>query len=265
MTPTPLTLVLFGWLIMAVIMLVLWVFQRAHRDAGIVDVGWAAGLGILAIFYAALADGDLTRRIAVGGLVALWSFRLAIYLLINRVIGKPEDGRYQALRENWKDKVQPFFFFFFQAQGLLDVILSLCFLLPMFNKTAGLQPLEYAGVAIWLISVIGESLADAQLAAFRADPATKGQTCRRGRWQYSRHPNYFFEWLHWWTYVAFSITLPFGWLSLIGPALMLFLILKVTGIPPTEERALRSRGDDYREYQRNVSAFFPWFPRRRTQ
>lgn len=262
MTYSPVTLMLLGWLIMAVMMLTLWAIQRARHDAGVVDVGWAAGLGILAIFYASLADGHPNRRILVGALVAIWSFRLALYLLLNRVIGKPEDGRYQTLRRNWAAKAQRFFFFFFQAQGLLDVILSLCFVAPMFEKRATFHQLEYAAVAVWLISVAGEAIADAQLAKFRANPANRGRTCRAGLWQYSRHPNYFFEWLHWWTYVLIGFTVPYGWLALLGPALMLFLILKVTGIPPTEERAVASRGDDYRDYQRTTSSFFPWFPRK---
>lgn len=262
MTPTPVNLALLGWLIMAAVMLLLWIIQRARNDAGIVDVGWAAGLGILAILYAALADGHPGRRALVAALVAAWSIRLAIYLLFNRVVGKPEDGRYQTLRKNWGGRVQPFFFVFFQAQGLLDVILSLCFLAPMFEKRSDFLALEYVAVAVWLVSVIGESIADAQLARFRADSTNRGRTCRDGLWKYSRHPNYFFEWLHWWTYVLIGLTVPYGWLAFLGPALMLFLILKVTGIPPTEERALAGRGDDYRAYQRTTSVFFPWFPKK---
>ena len=117
------------------------------------------------------------------------------------------------------------------------------------------------GVAIWAIGVAGEAVADAQLARFRADPGHRGRTCRAGLWRYSRHPNYFFEWLTWWAYVAIAWGAPHGWVALFGPAVMLLFLFKVTGIPYTEAQALRSRGDDYRAYQRTTSAFVPWFPR----
>ncbi|MGB0715272.1 MAG: DUF1295 domain-containing protein, partial [Phycisphaerae bacterium] len=81
-------------------------------------------------------------------------------------------------------------------------------------------------------------------------------------WRWSRHPNYFFEWIHWWSYVCLAIGASFWWITLMGPALMLFLVLKVTGIPPTEARAIESRGDAYRHYQATTSAFFPWFPKK---
>jgi steroid 5-alpha reductase family enzyme len=261
MTMSPISAVLLGWLLMAVIMLVLWISQYVRKDAGIVDVGWAAGLGILAILYSVLADGLPMRRALVGALVAIWYFRLAGYLLFNRVIGKEEDGRYQTLRRNWAGREQKFFFVFFQAQGLLDVILSLCYVGIMYNPAPVLNAWEYAGAAVWIIAVLGESLADRQLARHRADPLNRGKTCRVGLWRYSRHPNYFFEWLSWWAYVLMGIALPYGWLTLIGPALMLYLIFRITGIPPTEAQALSTRGDDYRDYQRTTSSFIPWFRR----
>ncbi|MEP6881541.1 MAG: DUF1295 domain-containing protein, partial [Dokdonella sp.] len=108
-----------------------------------------------------------------------------------------------------------------------------------------------------------EWIADNQLAAHRTDPAMKGKTCRRGFWKYSRHPNYFFEWLHWFAYVFLAVGTGLGWVtaSLVGPGLMLSTLVWATGIPYTEAQALRSRGDDYRDYQRTTSVLIPWFPR----
>jgi len=103
-------------------------------------------------------------------------------------------------------------------------------------------------------------MADRQLAAWREDPANAGRTCRAGLWAWSRHPNYFFEWLHWLAYPLLAVGLPLGWTVWFVPALMLLLVLKVTGIPPTERRSLERRGDDYRAYQRSTSAFIPMPP-----
>jgi steroid 5-alpha reductase family enzyme len=119
-----------------------------------------------------------------------------------------------------------------------------------------------AAVGIWLLSVGGESLADQQLATFRNDPANRGKTCRSGLWAWSRHPNYFFEWLHWFTYVFLAVGSHLFWLSLVGPVVMLLFLYRVSGIPWTEAQSLRSRGDDYRRYQQQVSAFFPRPPKR---
>jgi steroid 5-alpha reductase family enzyme len=119
------------------------------------------------------------------------------------------------------------------------------------------------GVAIWLLAVAGESLADRQLSRFRRDPARRGQVCQLGLWRYSRHPNYFFEWLHWWSYVCLAVGAPWGWAAIVGPLAMLYFLLFVTGVKPTEAQALLTRGAAYREYQRTTSAFIPWPPQRR--
>jgi steroid 5-alpha reductase family enzyme len=251
-----------AWAIAATLMLVLWAVQQRTRDAGVVDVGWAAGLGILGVFHAALSDAPPGRRVLVGGMAGVWATRLAIHLLFDRVVGKPEDGRYQTIRANRGPNPWLFFLIFFQAQGLLDAVLAVPFQValaspqPFFSWTDGL------GLAVWVTAVLGESTADRQLARFRARPESRGKTCREGLWRTSRHPNYFFEWLHWWAYPIVAWGAPWWALTLSAPAVMLFFLLRVTGIPATEAQALKSRGDDYREYQRTTSAFIPWFPRR---
>ena len=119
-----------------------------------------------------------------------------------------------------------------------------------------------AAILTWVVAVGGEWLADRQLADFRADPANRGRTCREGLWGWSRHPNYFFEWLHWFAYLWLAVGSHLWWLALIGPVLMLLFLYRVSGIPWTEAQALRSRGEDYVRYQREVSAFLPLPPRR---
>lgn len=255
------TLAAAGWTVLTLLMVALWLVQRRTGDAGIVDVGWAGGIGFLAVLYAFAAGGLPERRLMIGGMAVVWACRLALYLFMDRVLNGEEDGRYQALRERWGSRFQARIFWFFQAQGLLSVLFSLPVLVAMSGDRGELGALDLSAFLIWLAAIAGESLADRQLAAFRADPANRGLTCRVGLWRYSRHPNYFFEWLHWWSYAVAAVGTGGWWIAGGAPVIMLVFILFVTGIPPTEERALRSRGDDYRDYQRTTSAFVPWFPR----
>lgn len=254
--------ILEGLLIVAVFLAVLWVVQLWKQEADIVDVGWTGAIGFLAVYYGLHLDGIFTRRMLVAALVIVWSYRLASYLFQSRVLAPGEDGRYQELRSKWGKRAQRNFFVFFELHAFLAVALSLPIAVVMRNPEPRFSVWEMLAMLLWVAAIAGETIADRQLRNFRADPANIGRTCRVGLWNYSRHPNYFFEWLHWWTYVLMSIGIPYWWVTLIGPALMLYLFLKVTGIPPNEARALQTRGDDYRQYQETTSAFFPWFPRR---
>lgn len=254
------------WAIPAVIagasvaMFLLYAFQRRHNDAGIVDVGWSLGIGAAVGWYALIVEGDLISRLAVASVALPWSLRLGLYLLLDRVKGRDEDGRYRQLRERWGAEAQRKFLVFFQFQGALIVLFSLPPLLAMLSPKASPFTL-LLGVLLGLLAMAGESLSDAQLRRWRRNPANRGRTCREGLWRFSRHPNYFFEWLHWWAYVVMA---GFSWqavAALAGPLLMLLFLYRITGIPYTEAQALLSRGDDYREYQRTTSPFIPWFPK----
>ncbi len=242
-------------------MLAGWAWQVRTRNAGIVDVIWSAGVGVSAILHGVLGEGATWLRVLVATLGALWGLRLATHLA-RRVLGENEDGRYAALRTHWKGD-QRRFLALFLAQAVLIVLFSVPFWIAARNPVDGLTPWSVLAIATWLLAVGGESLADRQLAAHRADPSQRRRTCRRGLWRWSRHPNYFFEWLHWFTYVFLAIGGGVAGVlaSLAGPALMLAMLYRVSGIPYSEAQALRSRGDDYRDYQRTTSAFFPWFPR----
>lgn len=252
----------WGWLGAIVVMIGLWLTQLRTRNAGIVDVGWAAVTGGLAVWHTAGGDGIPERRAVVGLLGALWGGRLAWYLFRDRVWGQPEEGRYVTLRENWSPHANRAFFFFYQAQALVALLLSLPFALAAVSMRAFPQTSDIAGLVLVAVGVIGESVADRQLVNFKKDPASKGKTCRAGLWGYSRHPNYFFEWVLWCGFGVFGLAGPWGWLGLTAPLMILYTVLFVTGIPPTEAQALASRGEDYRGYQRTVSPFVPWWPRR---
>ena len=242
-------------------MLLLWFVQHRIHDAGVVDFGWALSLGLSALVYALMADGDPLRRAIIATLAGIWGVRLALHLLTDRVLRGPEDGRYEVLRKHYGRSVEHFFFLFFQGQAFSVVVLSLPFLLAA-NAQVPVGWLTLAGVGLWILAITGEAIADNQLRAFKADPSSRGKTCRRGLWRYSRHPNYFFEWLIWCAYALIALPAEYGWLGLLSPVIIFALVNYVTGIPPTEARAVRSRGDDYRRYQQETSPFFPWFPRK---
>jgi len=237
-----------------------WLWQRRHRNAGIVDVLWAFCLAASAAWLAVEGTGAILPRVLLAMLGALWGLRLALHLW-RRTSREPEDGRYRYLREHWHGN-QLKFFGFFQLQASLVALFALPFLAVAQNPAAEPGIWTLLAVAIWVISVTGESVADRQLARFRANPANRGRTCREGLWRYSRHPNYFFEWLHWLCYVALSVGSPQAWLSGVGPLLMYVFLRWVSGIPFTEAQALRNRGADYRSYQQQTPMLFPWFPKR---
>ncbi len=255
-------LLLLGWGAMALVMLGLWVYATARKDASIVDAGWGYGIAITGVLYAILADGDPAQRALIGILAGLTGLKIGCYVLVYRVIGKEEDGRYQTLRAKWGSRANRRFFVFFQAQGLLDVVLSVPFLVAALNPSSRIGPIQILGAALWVAATVAETVADRQLAGFRSDPSNRGKVCNVGLWRTSRHPNYFFQIMTWVAFALVATPAPWGWIGWISPILITYSILFVTGIPPTEAQALKSRGDAYRDYQRTTSPLIPWFPRR---
>jgi steroid 5-alpha reductase family enzyme len=257
-----LELVVYGTLLMIAWMTLLWWVHLRLHNAGIVDFGWATGLVMLAALYAAMGPGYALRKTLILAMVAIWGLRLAGHLLFDRIIGKPEDPRYATLRESWQKNLKFKLFLFFQIQGALDVLLSLPFLFMCFDPAPVLRAGEWIGLGVWALSLTGEWVADRQLKTFKGIPQYRGKVCQEGLWNYSRHPNYFFEWLIWIAYVIAAWGSPYGPASVLSPLLMLYFLYKLTGIPATEAQALRTKGDAYRRYQQTTSAFVPWFKSR---
>lgn len=260
---TPLAIQLLAAFALAfTIMSVLWLVQRKTGNAGIVDIGWSGTIPMIVVFAVLLiGNPSLIRLALLLAMAVLWGGRL-VWHIHHRSHGKPEDGRYAELRRAWGAQVQPKMFLFFQFQAGAAVLFSLPFLLSLGQPSATLLPLEIAAFLLWLFAWLGEASADRQLARFKRDPASKGKVCEAGWWHYSRHPNYFFEWLIWVANALFAWSSPGGPWALLCPVLMLFFLFKVTGIPATEEQALKSKGDAYRRYQQTTSVFVP-LPRRR--
>jgi len=259
---SPGVLFLTGLAFSSLLMVAVWVVAVRIRNAGIVDIAWALGFAPLALLYRVFGDGEPPRQNLISLMAVAWSLRLGIHLG-KRVMGHhpQEDGRYRELRLAVAGHENLFFFWFFQAQALLLALLSIPLLLANYDARVHLGFSDFLGFALWLVAIGGESLADRQLALFKADAANRGKVCSSGLWRFSRHPNYFFEWLVWVAFFLFALPAPWGWTTIFAPALMLFFLLRVTGIPYTEQQSLRSKGEAYRAYQRTTSAFVPWFPK----
>jgi steroid 5-alpha reductase family enzyme len=240
-------------------LVIAWLALRIN-NLGILDIAWSYAFAPVAVFYAVTTNGDLTRRWLMAGMSVLWSVRLGTYLYF-RVMGHhpKEDPRYAEMRVRWDKNLKLHVLVFFQLQAVLIALLSIPFLVVCLNERPGISLMEWLGVAIWLVAVTGEGLADWQLKQFKSDPKNRGRVCQAGLWNYSRHPNYFFEWLVWVGFFVFALGSPLGGATIYCPALMLFFLLRVTGLPLTETLSVKSKGDPYREYQRTTSRFVPWF------
>jgi steroid 5-alpha reductase family enzyme len=248
--------------LMAIIMLVAWLFARRLENYSLVDAVWAFGFALLATINFALADGWLYRRFFIFVMVAAWGLRLGTFLALRIAQHHPkEDNRYAELRKVYAPKVASGFFRFYQIQALSVAILSLPFLMISEIKSESFSVIEIIGFVFWSLSFAGESVADFQMSRFKLQPSNRGKTCQVGLWKYSRHPNYFFEACMWFGYFIIALASPNGVWTLYAPLAILYLLLKVTGVPPSEAQALKSRGDEFRDYQRRTSMFIPWFPK----
>ncbi len=234
-----------------------WLWQCRQQNAGIVDVLWAFNLGLIAIVYAVFSDGSLVLRLLIAVIMGGWYLRLSWHLA-RRVLAEAEDGRYAYLRQHWGASADKQLLWFFLAQALLAWLLALPAWVIANGHIEQLQPQHLLAVVLALVAFVGVHVADQQLHAFRTDPANKGKVCEVGLWRYSRHPNYFFEWLHWFSYPILAVGLSYGAWLWLAPLVMLAFLYFISGIPYTEQQALRSRGDAYRRYQQTTSPFIPW-------
>ena len=257
------TLILATTIVLCLVFAAAYGFARRIDNYGIVDVVWSYAFAGVAVGLAFAGDGWLPRRIMMAGLVCLWSVRLGTHLARRVAAYHPhEDTRYRKLRAEWTRHFDRRMFGFFQLQALSVVVLAAPLFLVMRHQAPAIHALEVIGLALAIVALAGEATADAQLNAFKRDPSARGRVCARGLWAWSRHPNYFFEWLVWVAFAFIALASPWGWLGLIAPASMLVLLLRVTGIPLLEQQALESKGEAYRRYQQTTSAFVPWPPKR---
>ena len=254
---------LLGFLAIMVLMTTLWVISIFIKNVSIVDAFWGVGFAVAGLLYYLMSDGETTRSLIVLILISLWALRLFIYLS-TRNWGKGEDFRYQKFRKDYGEKRYWWFSFFqtFLLQGVLMWIVSLPLLGSMFSPDEVFSLIDILAFTIVLIGISFEAIGDYQMARFKANSSNKGKVMDKGLWKYSRHPNYFGNACLWWGFALFSIAAG-NFYTIVGPAIMTFLLLKVSGVSLLE-RSLKKDKPEYEEYARKTSSFIPWFPKKQS-
>lgn len=255
---------IIGWNLAAVIamMIVGWLFSLRFRNVTVVDSLWGLGFVLIVWITFFLSEGFADRKILIAALATVWGLRLSIYLS-KRNWGAGEDPRYGEWRKKSGDRfwlVSLCKVFLLQAIFLWIIALVLQFgqLAPTPDHFVWT---DMAGVLVWVIGFIFEAVGDWQLARFKADPANKGRVMDRGLWAYTRHPNYFGEFLIWWGFFLITLSTPYSWWTIISPLIITAVLLKMTGIPLTENTIVKTR-PGYTNYIKRTNAFVPWFPKK---
>jgi steroid 5-alpha reductase family enzyme len=249
---------------LSAIMMFAWAVQQRTRNSGWIDAVWTFGLGAVGCVSALALHGPEEwpsgRQILVAAIVAIWALRLGTHI-VKRSSSKADDPRYAELLRGWGTNARREMFLLLQKQALVSLPLAISILAAAYNPAPLWTPMDVLAIVVVVVAIVGEATADKQLAAFIAADQSRGYVCDAGLWKYSRHPNYFFEWLHWLAYPLLAVHLAggyaFGWLALAGPLCMYWLLRYVSGVPPLEEHMLRRHGDAYRRYQSHTNAFFP--------
>ncbi len=241
----------------ATLFAVMWGVCVRVKNYGFLDVTWTFCIGLLALIDGVAGSGDVVRRVLFTTLGVVWSVRLGGFVLARVLRHHPtEDKRYRSLRESWKSPGE--FLAFFELQALIAVIFSAPFLCASFAGDSHIAWLEWLGFGVAAIGIVGEAVADGQSEAFKRRPPAAKTILDVGLWRYSRHPNYFFEMLVWIGFALAALPLPLGWIAIACPVLIVYFLLRVTGIPLTEKHSLETHGQAYRDYQQRTSAFIPW-------
>lgn len=245
----------------AIIMVSTWLLSVVIKNASIVDIVWGAGFAITSWVLAIAVDGNSGRQILLAIMVGAWGMRLALYLA-KRNIGHGEDWRYKAMRKKAGKKF-PFssLITVFGLQGVLMWIVSLPVQFGSGDDSPGIGPIAVIGVMVWLVGLSFEAIGDMQLARFKKNPENSGKVLDTGLWSLTRHPNYFGDALLWWGIGIVGAETGSGLIGFVGPLVMTFFLLRVSGVPMLE-RSLSKRRAGYAEYVARTSPFFPRPPKK---
>ncbi|WP_420435028.1 DUF1295 domain-containing protein [Candidatus Poriferisocius sp.] len=247
-------------LVIAGMMLVVWVISVAVRDAGIVDILWGFGFVVVAWVSWLVTDGHDVRAALLVAMATTWGLRLAIHLAF-RNIGQEEDFRYRSMRRRAGDRFWlTSLVRVFGLQAAAMWVMSLPLMIGISETERGFAALWFIGMVVFLVGFGFEAIGDWQLVRFKADPANAGKLMDRGLWRYTRHPNYFGDATAWWGIGLVAASTPIGIVGLVGPAIMTWLLMKVSGVPMVEHRLAKTR-PGYLEYTQRTSSFVPRRPK----
>lgn len=246
---------IIAFLCCVMIQLLAWLWQKRTVNADTVDIAWTLGIIVCVVVYLMTINAPFNNVLMVLAFPILWYLRLLFHLIMRYDVSH-EDSRYQNLRAHWSAHTQLKFFIFFQFQAVLSVLFSLTAYWVLTSAAVTTTQITIATL-IGVAALIGVSIADQQLYRFKKNNDSS-QVCNQGLWRYSRHPNYFFEWVHWFVYPVLLWHTDYLLWSIGIAGLMLLFLLKLTGIPFSEQQALKKRGQAYRDYMRQTSPFIPW-------
>ena len=242
--------------------LALWLASIPLRDVSIIDMFFALIIVAITLTAFTLADEHQTLQWLLLAMVSLWALRITAYL-IGRNWGHGEDPRYTKLR-SWVNNERAFLWLSLRQVFLLQALVLWLASLPVQVGMHSGGPagwLAVLGSVVWLLGLVTETVADAQLRHFRAQAENRGTVLCTGLWRYSRHPNYFGELCVWWGIWLVACEAPMGWLTVIGPLAYSYLVVNVTGQKTLDKKLAREK-PGYAEYMARTSGLVPWPPRR---
>jgi len=223
----------------------------------VVDVAWGLGF-VFMVWLSFFISGFSIKAVLVNGLVTVWGLRLTWHIY-SRNKNKSEDPRYLQWRKTWKAFYLRSFVQVFMLQGVFLFLISLPALFINHSASNAFGIVDSIGLLFWGLGFYFESVGDYQLKQFIINPANKGKLMNQGLWRYSRHPNYFGEVTQWWGIFIFALSIPLGFLTIVGPMTITFLILFLSGVPLLEKKYKGRK--DFEEYKKRTSIFIPLPPR----
>lgn len=245
------------------LMITTWLISLARRDVGIIDICWGIGFAAIAWTLWLRAGERHAADWLVPVLTSVWAARLSIHLAV-RNLGKPEDFRYRAMRKRWGSRFPLIsLVIVFGLQGAVMWFVSLPLQVSLSMTAQTIPSIAAGGIALWAIGLFFETVGDWQLVQFKSDPENAGQVLDTGLWRYTRHPNYFGDCLVWWGLFLVAVSQSGAWWTVISPATMTFLLLRVSGVSLLE-KSLKDSKPQYADYVSRTNAFLPGIPRRRS-
>ncbi|MCS1351325.1 DUF1295 domain-containing protein [Mechercharimyces sp. CAU 1602] len=263
---------MFSFLLVATLsvfmyMTLFWLVAQWKQDLSIVDIAWGGGFVVITTSLLFLQDEYTFRQLLITTLVTLWGVRLMNYLY-RRNRGAGEDYRYTAMRKRWLAKGKSVALTSYIRVYLLQGVVMLLIAYPLvavhaWDDGSSFGILDGIGLLLWIIGFLFEVIGDYQLEKFKEKKHNKGKVMMSGLWKYTRHPNYFGEATLWWGIYLIVCSVPYGWTTFFAPAILHFSLLKVSGVPPLEKKAMKKPA--YRAYSKRTNRFIPWFPKQETK